>query len=328
MQYHAALQELCEALYRGFALSLDLDEHTFTPMLTKPIAELRLLHYPPQSGIDDNVLGIGAHSDYDVFTVLATDDVPALEILNPGGEWIAAPPIADAFIVNVGDLLQRWTNDLYRSTVHRAINRSGRRRYSLVFFSNVDPLETVAVLPSCQSPQRPARYSPIVVADYVESCMQEAYGVSAGPAVTTPPKPTDIGSMNDSGRESANSEKAADQEVHEWAMGDLNPRPLPCKENTRHGHSPLDSDRVWALTWGFVSAPASTCRVHNRRIRRSPGCLSPGPANVVDRRCHHPENARGCPAEAGHPRHCRDVVAYDITARRSTTPRRGSRTRT
>lgn len=177
MAYHAAMRSLSEVLYQGFALSLDLDEHFFAPMLTKPIAELRLLHYPPQEVADDKVLGIGAHSDYDVFTILATDDVPALEVLNPNGDWIPAPPIPGTFIVNVGDLLQRWTNDLYRSTVHRAINRSGRERYSLPFFSNINPLETVAVLRSCQSEERPARYAPIGAAAYVEACMQDAYGV-------------------------------------------------------------------------------------------------------------------------------------------------------
>jgi isopenicillin N synthase-like dioxygenase len=122
--------------------------------------------------------GIGAHSDYDVFTVLATDDVPALQVLNPAGEWIAAPPIPDTFIVNVGDLMERWTNDLYRSTVHRAINCTGRRRFSIPFFSNVNPMEMISVLPSCQSPERPARYEPIGAAAYVEACMQEAYGVA------------------------------------------------------------------------------------------------------------------------------------------------------
>ncbi|MEL6919464.1 MAG: 2-oxoglutarate and iron-dependent oxygenase domain-containing protein [Pseudomonadota bacterium] len=178
MAYHAALQTLSETLYRGFALSLDLPEDHFAPLLSKPIAELRLLHYPPQDARDDKVLGIGAHSDYDVFTVLATDDVPALQVLNPANEWIPAPPMPGAFIVNVGDLMERWSNDLYRSTMHRAINTTGRRRYSIPFFSNINPLKTIEVLPSCQSPDRPARYAPIGAAAYVEACMQEAYGIT------------------------------------------------------------------------------------------------------------------------------------------------------
>lgn len=179
MAYHQALGVLSETLYRGFALSLDLPEDHFAPMLTKPIAELRLLHYPPQDQHDDGkIMGIGAHSDYDVFTVLATDETPALQVQNPAGTWIDAPPLPGTFIVNVGDLMQRWTNDLYRSTIHRAINRTGQRRYSIPFFSNVNPLEMISVLPSCQSDDRPARYEPIGAAAYVEACMQEAYGVA------------------------------------------------------------------------------------------------------------------------------------------------------
>ncbi|MEL6893349.1 MAG: 2OG-Fe(II) oxygenase family protein, partial [Actinomycetota bacterium] len=150
----------------------------FTSKMRKPIGELRLLRYPGQPKRQDDVLGIGAHSDYDVFTVLATDEHEALEILNPAGDWIRVPPRPDSFIVNVGDLLERWTNDLYRSTVHRAVNLGSHDRYSIPFFSNIDPLETVAVLESCQSEHRPARYPPVTAGAYVEACMQEAYGVA------------------------------------------------------------------------------------------------------------------------------------------------------
>ena len=178
VEYHRAMSNLAAVLYRGFALSLDLDGDYFEPKLTKPISELRLLQYPGQPAPDDNVLGIGEHSDYDMFTILATDDVPALELLNAAGDWIPAPPIQGTFIVNVGDLLERITNDLYRSTVHRAVNRTARSRYSLPFFSNIDPLEIVDVLPSCISDDRPARYEPVGAGEYVEACMRDAYGVT------------------------------------------------------------------------------------------------------------------------------------------------------
>lgn len=177
LAYYDAMRHLSALLYRGFARSLDLDEDFFTEKMRKPIGELRLLRYPGQPERRDDVLGIGAHSDYDVFTILATDDHEALEILNPAGDWIRVPPRDDAFIVNVGDLLERWTNDLYRSTVHRAVNIGEHDRYSIPFFSNIDPHETVAVLDSCQSPERPARYPPVLAGPYVEACMQEAYGV-------------------------------------------------------------------------------------------------------------------------------------------------------
>jgi isopenicillin N synthase-like dioxygenase len=177
--YHTTMADLCRVLYRGLALSLDLDADFFTSKMTKPISELRVIRYPSQTSRDESVVGIGAHSDYDMFTVLATDDVAALEVLNPAGDWIPVPPKADRFIVNVGDLLQRWTNDLYRSAVHRVINLSGRERYSLPYFSNIDPLVSVGVLESCVTEDRPARYEPVGAGAYVEACMRESYGNAA-----------------------------------------------------------------------------------------------------------------------------------------------------
>jgi isopenicillin N synthase-like dioxygenase len=179
VDYHTTMAGLCRVLYRGLALSLDLDADFFTSKMSKPISELRVIRYPSQASRDQSVVGIGAHSDYDMFTVLATDDVAALEVLNPAGEWIAVPPVAGSFIVNVGDLLQRWTNDLYRSAVHRVINTSGRERYSLPYFSNIDPLEVVDVLDSCVTDDRPARYEPVTAGGYVEACMRESYGYSS-----------------------------------------------------------------------------------------------------------------------------------------------------
>ncbi|MCV6601524.1 MAG: isopenicillin N synthase family oxygenase, partial [Cohaesibacter sp.] len=163
MAYHSAMVALSENLYRGFALSLGLDEGHFLPWITKPIAEMRLAHYPPQTALHDpeRIMGIGAHSDYDVFTILATDDVPALEVQNSADQWIAAPPIDNAFIVNVGDLLQHWTNDIYRSTFHRVVNRTGKERYSIPFFASTNAQLEIGVLDKCISSERPARYAPI-----------------------------------------------------------------------------------------------------------------------------------------------------------------------
>jgi isopenicillin N synthase-like dioxygenase len=179
IDYHTTMADLCRVLYRGLALSLDLDADFFTSKMCKPISELRVIRYPSQPARQESVVGIGAHSDYDMFTVLATDDVAALEVLNPAGQWIPVPPVANTFIVNVGDLLQRWTNDLYRSAVHRVINTSGRDRYSLPYFSNIDPLSVVDVLDSCITDERPARYQPVTAAAYVEACMRESYGYSS-----------------------------------------------------------------------------------------------------------------------------------------------------
>jgi len=166
--YHAEMLKLSAHLLHAFALALDLPETYFDASVGKPLATLRVLHYPPQYGeIDDRQIGIGAHSDYECFTILAQDTVPALQVLTKSGEWIAANPIPGCFVVNIGDQMARWTNDLFASTVHRAINRSGRERFSVPFFFGPDYDTLVEALPSCVSDERPAKYAPITSGDYV-----------------------------------------------------------------------------------------------------------------------------------------------------------------
>jgi isopenicillin N synthase-like dioxygenase len=96
---------------------------------------LRILHYPPQRPEDDgNYLGARAHTDTNAFTILAQDNNGGLEIRNRDNEWVAVPPIAGTFVVNVGEVLKVWTDGIFSSTLHRVINRSGRERYSIPFF--------------------------------------------------------------------------------------------------------------------------------------------------------------------------------------------------
>ena len=119
------------------------------------------LHYPATAA---EAIGAGEHTDYGNITLLATDDVGGLEVRTRSGDWIAAPPIAGAFVVNIGDCLMRWTNDVYVSTPHRVVNRSGRERYSIAFFFDPNPDALVEAIPSCGEP----RYAPILAADYLK----------------------------------------------------------------------------------------------------------------------------------------------------------------
>ena len=176
VDYHTAIRSLGAKIFQAFALALEIDEHFFDRLITKPMAHMRVLHYPSQDGpIDDRQIGIGAHSDYECFTVLSTDDVPALQVLNSAGQWIMAPPLPGCFIVNVGDLMARWTNGYFASTVHRAINRSGRRRYSIPFFFGTNSETLIEVLPTCQGPEQPARYPAITAGDYIRSRFDDTY---------------------------------------------------------------------------------------------------------------------------------------------------------
>ncbi|KAI6039622.1 hypothetical protein EDC04DRAFT_2894967 [Pisolithus marmoratus] len=173
--YHAAFG-VGKVLHRLFALALDLPETYFDEKLKRcPI--MRGLHYPPQTGPeDDRIVGIGAHSDFECFTILWQEPgVQALQVLNSKRQWINATPIPGTLVINIGDLLSRWTNDIFRSTVHRAINRSGVRRYSIPLFIGADPHVEVEPLPSCVSPERPAKYEAINSGEYVRKRLQEMY---------------------------------------------------------------------------------------------------------------------------------------------------------
>ncbi|MEM1163790.1 MAG: 2-oxoglutarate and iron-dependent oxygenase domain-containing protein [Pseudomonadota bacterium] len=162
MAYHGRLVELAQLVLRGIALSLDLPQAHFASMMQRPISILRLLHYPPQTGaIDERVIGIGAHTDYGNLTILAQDDVGGLQVMNRDGHWVEAPPIPDTFVVNIGDLIQRMTNNRYLANLHRVVNASGRERYSIPFFLDADFDAVIAPLSSCVDAETPRAYDPV-----------------------------------------------------------------------------------------------------------------------------------------------------------------------
>ncbi len=179
-RYFDHMLELGKRLFEMVALSLGLAEDFFLPHLTHPIAMLRINSYPPQAAkADARQIGIGAHTDYECFTILAQQPgITALQVWN-GREWIKAPPIAGTFVVNIADLLQRWTNDAFRSTRHRAINISGAARLSIPFFLGVNYETTISPLPGCVSAERPGKYPPVTAGDYVLQRLNETYGVVA-----------------------------------------------------------------------------------------------------------------------------------------------------
>ena len=120
----------------------------------------------PPSGSEPQT-GAGAHTDYGNLTLLATDDVGGLEVRTRAGQWIEAPVVPGAFIVNIGDCLMRWTNNVYVSTPHRVVNRSARERYSIAFFYDPNPDAMVETIPSCVGEGEVVRYPPILAADYL-----------------------------------------------------------------------------------------------------------------------------------------------------------------
>lgn len=141
--YYAAMTALTDQLLGAFARAFDLDPGHFRPYFRKPLTQLRLLHYPPQPP-DESVQGVEAHTDTGAFTILLQDGTGGLEVRNRAGDWIAAAPVPGSFVINIGDMMQSWTDGRFVSTPHRVANRSGRDRISVPFFANPD-YDAVAV---------------------------------------------------------------------------------------------------------------------------------------------------------------------------------------
>jgi len=148
--YYAAMEFLGRELLHAFALALDIPETYFDRWLDAPMTTLGPLHYPPQRGhITEAQIGAGAHTDYGCLTMLAQDDAGGLQVRNAAGIFIDAPPIPGSFVVNIGDMMERWTNGVFTSTLHRVINISGRERYSIPFFFDPDFYAPVECLTTC-----------------------------------------------------------------------------------------------------------------------------------------------------------------------------------
>ncbi|MGB1361417.1 MAG: isopenicillin N synthase family dioxygenase [Alphaproteobacteria bacterium] len=150
--YHDAMLKLGKSLSQGIAVSLGLEKDFFDDRLSDPITIQRFLHYPPQTGkIDESKMGIGAHTDYGFLTILYQDDIGGLQVQNHSGEWVSAPPIPGTFVINMGDLLQTLTGGRFVSTMHRVINASGKERYSMPFFMDMNFNAEVKVVPTCEN---------------------------------------------------------------------------------------------------------------------------------------------------------------------------------
>ena len=174
--YVEEMVRLGTRLFQGFALALGLPEHWFDDKVEKPMGQLRVIRYPPQEPgpIDPKMIGIGAHTDYECFTILS-QTAPGLQVRNALGHWLAAPPIDGALLINVGDCMERWTNGQFRSTLHRVVNQSGAERYSLVFFHGASYHTVIECLPVCLGEGRPAKYPPVLAGAWTVRNIQAAY---------------------------------------------------------------------------------------------------------------------------------------------------------
>ncbi len=175
MTYFEHTHTVAKALMQAFAIGLGLPGEQLLRGHDRPMSRASMVYYPPQSAeTAGGRFGVGPHTDFGVLTVLCQDNTGGLEVQTLDGDWIEAPPIDGTLVINVGDLLARWSNDQYRSTPHRVINRSGRERLSLVlaydpdFDTLIDPAETV-------QPDMTPKYDAITCGDYLVARFARAF---------------------------------------------------------------------------------------------------------------------------------------------------------
>jgi isopenicillin N synthase-like dioxygenase len=184
-RYVAEMSDLARRLVHAIALAIGLPADSMDRFFAKPMTFLRLLHYPTQPD-EAGLFGSAPHTDYGYITLLAQDDVGGLEVKNKAGEWIAASPIPDTFVMNVGDILARWTNDRFVSTPHRVINRSRRERYSQPFFFDPAMEEMIETLLTCVPAGAQPKYPPVCYGDYLMERIDKNYHYRKAPALGVP----------------------------------------------------------------------------------------------------------------------------------------------
>ena len=146
LRYFDCLEGLIEALLQGFSRALGLSPDYLSTYYKQPLSRLKVNHYPPQHDpVSDDDIGVVPHSDSGGFTILWQDEWGGLEIQNKNGEWVGAPPVEGTFVINIGNIMQIWSNGEFSSTPHRVVNRSGQDRYSIPLF--VNPSADTLIMP-------------------------------------------------------------------------------------------------------------------------------------------------------------------------------------
>ncbi|CAI5724770.1 hypothetical protein KXD40_003436 [Peronospora effusa] len=175
-KYHAAMCKLGFEMAKLFAEAAGEKGIFDGPgMFDKPMAALRLLHYAPEkSDVEKGVFGAGAHTDYGLITLLSTDTTGGLQILHEKN-WVDVPPREDAFVMNIGDMAERFTNKKFKSTSHRVVNVSGEERYSVPFFFEPNFTCQVECFSSCVSEENPLRYPPTTSGLHVLDKYKQTY---------------------------------------------------------------------------------------------------------------------------------------------------------
>lgn len=165
--YYLAILDCGQRLLKGLASSLGRPPGFFAEKFAKPLARGSAIYYPPQPpDLGERQFGVAPHTDYGGLTLLAQDATGGLQVLGKSGEWVTAHPIEGTLVINIGDLMARWTNNRFSSNPHRVVNTSGRERYSIAVF--YDPhFDTVVDPRDLLDDKAQAKYPPITCGDYI-----------------------------------------------------------------------------------------------------------------------------------------------------------------
>jgi len=168
--YYQQMEILASKIMQLFATALRLEEKFFDPYIDQPISALRALNYPAQKKPPEiGQLRAGAHSDYGSLTILLPEENSVgLEILTLSGQWELVPAIPNTFIINIGDLMARWTNDRWISTLHRVVNKgSTNKRQSLAYFHQPNWNAEIQCLSCCLQDGELPKYPPVKSGPYL-----------------------------------------------------------------------------------------------------------------------------------------------------------------
>ncbi len=175
-QHYQDMQALAQTLLRAMTPALGVPPDFFDQRFAQPVSVFRMIHYPPRhTATSADQQGAGAHTDYGCVTLLYQDDTGGLQVRKVNGEWIDAPPIEGTFVVNLGDMMARWSNALYLSTPHRVISPLGVDRYAMPFFAEPHPDTVIECLPGCQTENNPSRYPATTCAAFLLSRFADTY---------------------------------------------------------------------------------------------------------------------------------------------------------
>ena len=178
LEMFEAFDTMGRALLRAIARSLGLAEDWFEPTVNLGNSVLRVIHYPPMPPAPTESVRAGAHEDINLITLLMRAEAPGLQVLTKQGQWLAVNPAPGSLVVNVGDMLQRLTNNLLRSTTHRVVNppreRASFARVSMPYFLHFNPDFLIDTLPGCISAAHPNAYpEPITADDFLQQRLRE-----------------------------------------------------------------------------------------------------------------------------------------------------------